>query len=384
MSRSSPAFPSEPPPRSAAPPEDVQPRHESDISPLGVEPGLSESGAPRVSWRTRWVRLVAVAVSVVVLAAIGLRGRLPSPNEFLTAVAGADYRWVALAALLQVASIAAFAMQQQNLLAALGVRIRRRRLVAITLARTAISISVPAGAAVSTGYAIRQYERAGAAREIGAVCAIVSGLASIGGLALIYVSGGAVLFAYSSTTVFNWGPLVVVAALAVVTGIAVVLGNRLSHGPATATPTKERNRVTRYAHALLLSAGEAWRAGSRLRTRDWCAVVGFAALNWLTDFFCLAACTRALGLPISLITLAGIYLGVQIVRQVPLTPGGIGVIETALVAGLTTWGATAVTATAAVLTYRLLSCWLLIPAGGVAALILRHPEFGRTVESPLP
>ena len=107
--------------------------------------------------------------------------------------------------------------------------------------------------------------------------------------------------------------------------------------------------------------------------RDWWAVIAYAAANWLTDLCCLAACTYALGLPVSLPALAGIYLGVQIVRQVPLSPGGIGVIETALVAGLTASGATAITAAAAVLLYRLLSCWLLIPLGGAAAVVLRRP-----------
>ena len=56
-------------------------------------------------------------------------------------------------------------------------------------------------------------------------------------------------------------------------------------------------------------------------------------------------------------------------------------IETALVAGLTASGATAITAAAAVLLYRLLSCWLLIPLGGAAALVLRRP--GRS-PSPVP
>ena len=95
-----------------------------------------------------------------------------------------------------------------------------------------------------------------------------------------------------------------------------------------------------------------------------------------------AASTHALGLPVNLAALAGIYLGVQIVRQVPLSPGGIGVIETALVAGLTASGATAITATAAVLLYRLLSCWLLIPLGGAAAVVLRRP--GRRLRTAPP
>ncbi|WP_229402326.1 lysylphosphatidylglycerol synthase transmembrane domain-containing protein [Micromonospora okii] len=380
-----------PPPSAPRPPAGSPPTHEPGVAvavaasdPPGALPGPSGETARSGSWRTRRLRLLAVAASVVALAAIGLRGRLPDPGEFATALADARYGWVALAALLQTASIAAFAAQQQHLVAAFGVRVRRRRLMAITLARTAISISVPAGAAVSTGYAIREYERAGAPREIGAVCAIVSGLASIGGLALMYVGGGAVLLTYSSTVSLTWRPLVVVAALVALTGAAVALGRRLTDEPTEAAPATHRGPLARWLRGLLASARDAWRAGASLRARDWWVVVGYATANWLTDLFCLAACARALGLPVDLFTLAGIYLGVQIVRQVPLTPGGIGVIETALVAGLTAWGATAISATAAVLVYRLLSCWLLIPAGGVAALVLRRPGSARTIPRPAP
>ncbi|MET7421204.1 lysylphosphatidylglycerol synthase transmembrane domain-containing protein [Dactylosporangium sp. NPDC005555] len=329
---------------------------------------------PSGRWRTRWLRLLLVVVAVVVLAAIGLRGRLPDPQELLTSLTGASAGWVAVAGLLQAGSIAAFAGQQQYLFAALGVRIRRRRVLAITLARTAISISVPAGAAVSAGYAIREYERAGAPKELGAVTAIVSGLASIGGLALIYVTGGAALLGYGTTTSLTWRPLVVVAAIVGLTAGSVLLGRRLFRDTPSVQPAPvHEGRIGRYAQRLLASAREAWRAGAGLRVRDWWAVVAYAAANWLTDLFCLAACTHALGLPVNLPALAGIYLGVQIVRQVPLSPGGIGVIETALVAGLTASGATAITATAAVLLYRLLSCWLLIPLGGAAAVVLRRP-----------
>ncbi|MDR7276111.1 lysylphosphatidylglycerol synthase transmembrane domain-containing protein [Catenuloplanes atrovinosus] len=321
--------------------------------------------------RSRWVRLLFVAVSVVALAIIGLRGRLPDPREFTDALAGANWGWITGAVILQAVSLACFAFQERHLVRALGASIRHRRLFAIILARTAISISVPAGPAVSTGYAITEYSRAGVPREIAAVCAIVSGLASIGGLTLLYAGGGAVLLTHSSATSLNWQPLAVVLALATLTAAAVALGRRLPSRPFDLGNVPE-NRIGRYVHGLLLSARAAWHAGAGLRIRDWCAVVGYSAANRLTDLLCLVACTRALGLQISLITLATIYLGVQIVRQVPLTPGGIGVIETALVAGLTTAGATAAIATAAVLVYRVISCWLLIPAGGVAGLMIRR------------
>jgi uncharacterized protein (TIRG00374 family) len=168
---------------------------------------------------------------------------------------------------------------------------------------------------------------------------------------------------------------VVVAAIAALTAAGVLLGRRYAaqpeRAPTGAGPLRD-SRTGRRVARLLSSARGAWRAGAGLRVRDWAVALMYAAVNWLTDLLCLAAAARALGLPVGVTTLAGIYLGVQIVRQVPLTPGGVGVVETALVAGLTATGATAISAAAAVLVYRLLSCWLIIPAGGAAALALRR------------
>jgi uncharacterized membrane protein YbhN (UPF0104 family) len=327
------------------------------------------SGVPR------WLRLGAVAAAVVVLAVIGLRGRLPDPREFVSALAGAGYGWIALAALLQIVSLTAFALQQRRLLDNLGVRLRVRRLLAITLARSALSISLPAGAAVSTAYAIREYQKAGVSRRIGAASAVVSGLASIGGLTLLYVAGGAGIVARDPGWYLSWRPLAVVTAIAGITTAGIVLGRRHAgrpqQDPSGTHPARE-TRAGRLVARLVASARDGWRAGAGLRGRDWAAALAYAAVNWLTDLLCLAASCRALGLPVGLTTLAGIYLGVQLVRQVPLTPGGVGVIETALVAGLTAAGATAISAAAAVLVYRLLSCWLIIPAGGAAAIALRR------------
>jgi hypothetical protein len=304
-------------------------------------------------------------------------GPVPRSREFIAALTGADPGWVALAAALQAASLAAFAWQQRQLLRSLGVRMRARFVLAVTLARTAISISLPVGSAVSAGYAIREYQRAGAAREISAASMIVSGLASIGGLTLLYTGGGAAVLTSNPALLLSPRPLAVVAALAALTTAAVVLGRRQMRRPRRANDRPAPDgRAVRYARKTLAAAREAWQAGAALRARDWVISVLAFAVNWLTDLLCLAATCRAVGLPVGITTLAGIYLGVQIVRQVPLTPGGVGVIDTALVAGLTAAGATSVTAAAAAVIYRLISCWLLLPIGGAAILNLRRTASG--------
>ncbi|WP_433291942.1 lysylphosphatidylglycerol synthase transmembrane domain-containing protein [Actinoplanes sp. CA-030573] len=333
---------------------------------------LRSAPAPRPARRRWWrrLRLPLLVAAGLVLAAAGLWGRLPDPREFVRALIGADYGWVAAAVALQGASLGAFAWQQRAVMGALGVRLTARRAAAVTMARTAISISMPAGAAVSAGYAVREYQRAGVAKELAAASMIVSGLTSIGGLTVLYLTGGLAVLGTDPALLLSPRPLAVVGGLTLLTTAAIVLGRRM---PAIRTSVlPDDGRVLRWLRATLASAHEAWQAGAALRPRDWTAAVLFFAVNWLADLLCLAAACRAVGLPIGVVTLAGIYLGVQIVRQVPLTPGGVGVVDTALVAGLTAAGATAVTAAAAVLIYRLISCWLLLPAGGAAALVLRR------------
>ncbi|MFI5496998.1 YbhN family protein [Actinoplanes sp. NPDC051859] len=318
----------------------------------------------------KWARLLAGVALVAGLVVIGLQGRLPDPHAVLRASVSADYGWIVLAVALQAASIGAFALQQRNLLHGLGVRLRRSRTSAIILAATAISIAVPAGPALSTAYTVREYRRAGAAREIALASVIVSGLASIGGLALVYAGGGLAVLAGTPTAGLSWEPLLTVLGLTVATAATVVVGRRWSRRPAA--DRASGGRLARLVHSATTSLREAWQAGAGLRGADWAVALGYAAAKWITDLMCLVAAVRALDEPVSVITLAGIYLGVQIVRQVPLTPGGIGVIDTALVAGLTAAGADVISATAAVLIYRLISCWLLIPIGGAAAVALRR------------
>jgi putative heme transporter len=350
------------------------------------------------SWWRRWRLPLVVALAVVALAVVGLRGRLPDPREVLTSLAGADFGWIAVAALLQAVSLAAFAYQQRRILGAMGVRLGRRDALGITLASTAISIALPAGAVASTGYTIREYERAGATRQLSAAAAVVSGLTAMGGLSLLYLTEAVAFVANNSTTLLNWRPLAVVAALAALTAVAVTAGRRVARRPSGGWLARSRaleGRAFRALRKVLILARDAWRAGAALRIRDWAAAVAYATVNWVADIACFAATARAFDLRVSLATLAAIYLAVQIVRQIPLTPGGAGIVDTAFIAGLTAAGATAVGATAAVLAYRLLSTWLLIPAGGIAALIRRAtttraaepdraPAGGPTVEPARP
>jgi uncharacterized protein (TIRG00374 family) len=53
----------------------------------------------------------------------------------------------------------------------------------------------------------------------------------------------------------------------------------------------------------------------------------------------------------------------QLASTLPITPGGLGVVEGSLTVALVTFGGGHISTVAAVLLYRLISFWLVLPAG---------------------
>lgn len=346
-----------------------------DIAQLAArdEPAPTKKRKSRARLWTSLATLAALALVVYTL-----RDKLPSAHSVSTALTSAQPRWVLVAAVLEALSLGMFARQQRSLLAAMSVRMSVPRALAVTYARSAIAISMPAGSAVSAAFAYQQYRRSGANRDNAAAVMVLSGIVSFIGLAVLYVLGvaGVVVVSPEQAWRAHSELIITVAAVTVATVATWFIIKRLPSR--TPSPTRgdivgdsELSRVRRWsttAVATIRNNVSTWRS---VRPRHWVASVTYAVLNWLFDLLCLAAAAAAFGMHVGILTLAGIYLGVQLVRQVPITPGGIGLIETGLLAGFAALGAPTATAAAVVLTYRILSCWLLIPIGGFAWLGLR-------------
>jgi uncharacterized membrane protein YbhN (UPF0104 family) len=107
--------------------------------------------------------------------------------------------------------------------------------------------------------------------------------------------------------------------------------------------------------------GRQWRQALLLTTGR----IGF-------DFGCLLGALRATGAhpQPSLALLA--YAAVGIVALIPLTPGGLGVVEASLASLLVLAGVPSSSAFVATLAYRLFAYWLPVLAGGPAYLLFRH------------
>lgn len=323
---------------------------------------------------------ITAALALLSIAFFSLHGKLPNLGDVTAALADADPSWLAVAAGAEAVSMAMFARQQRRLLTAFGVRMPRHRALALAYSRSAIAISLPAGSAVSAAYAFRQFRTGGASRRTAATVMVLSGLLSIGALALLYVTG--VLAAAAVHLGNAWGdePVVTRVSVAITLILVGLTGLFAWQAHSVIQPTYPRRHRSLAAlaprwprlTALLQPVADALSSSRAVGGRHWTLALAAALTNWLTDLLCLYAVTRAFDLPVDLMAIAAVYLTVQIVRQIPLTPGGIGVIELSLLAGLVSAGAGNAEAAAAVLVYRLLSCWLIIPVGLLGWLVLRH------------
>jgi len=98
---------------------------------------------------------------------------------------------------------------------------------------------------------------------------------------------------------------------------------------------------------------------------------GFAAADLLFDLLSLDLMFLAFGYQPGFGPLAVAYAAANIASAIPLTPGGLGVVEVTLVAITVGFGSPRATAVLAVLGYRVVNYWLPMIPGAVAYLRLR-------------
>jgi uncharacterized protein (TIRG00374 family) len=114
--------------------------------------------------------------------------------------------------------------------------------------------------------------------------------------------------------------------------------------------------------------------GRHLRERPQRVVTGFGAAAALTTAHVAAfvCCVHAVGGTGSTLALAVVYLAASSAGSLVPTPGGVGAVETALIAGLVATGQSAQVATAAALLSRLVTVWAPALPGLLALRSLRH------------
>jgi len=340
--------------------------------------------APRRAW-ARWAGLVRTVVGIG-LAAVGFsvlnggRGELVGASSDLSHL---RFGWLACAIGAEFVSFVAFAAVQRRLLRTGGVPIGLGDATAISFAAGAIADSLPAGPAFAGVYAFRQYRRRGADDAV-ASWALIGTFAAQGLTLALVAAAGAVLAFQESTSYDLIGVILGVAALTALLW-ALVVQRRFLVNVAVGTIQLSR-KLTHWPRRHGLEIVEEFLANLQaveIRWPDIGSTLSASACNWLFDCGALTFSFLAVGAPVPWRALLLTYGAAQLAANLPITPGGLGIVEGTLTIALVAFGGAEQSTVAAVLCYRIVSFWGFLPLGwlswaGVALLWrrrerVRHP-----------
>jgi uncharacterized membrane protein YbhN (UPF0104 family) len=389
--------------------------------------------------------LAVLGVGVLVPLLVAHRHDVAAALALLVTVCPA---WLSVAALAEAVSYLTRGGATRALLRGAAPTVGTTALAAITLVGDAVAYVLPFGFAAGGAVAVGQTHRRGAPRAAavwGFAVVTLGGMAVL--VALGVVAAGVAVVAAGPGALPSAPGLLTVAAVVVVAAAAVAVGRRRRarrdgqaqrpagcngaisprarwdeqaqlrtrwHGATSlrgrrdelAQPGVRRERATqpsRWSGALLPRA--LWSVAARphvaarlharwadLRVQPLPArAVGAAAvgmlLSWIADLSVLALAFVALGERPPWAGLVLAYCLGQAASALPFTPGGLAVVEGGLTATLVAFGGCPAGTLTAVLLYRLISHWAVVPVGGLVWLALRRratDEFRAAPRSAFP
>jgi uncharacterized protein (TIRG00374 family) len=256
------------------------------------------------------------------------------------------------------------------------------RTTRIMLSGLAVNNVVPSGGAAGGALAYRQLREAGVpATDAG----FALGAQSIGSAVVLNALLWIALVAAIPLTGFN--PIYLTAALvgAVLLALFGLTVYALTHGEDASV--RMACRVARYVPKLSPEklAQIVQRIADRVRALTshpgaLRTAIGWSTAHWLLDAASLWIFVAAFGHLVRPDELFIAYGLAFVLAAIPITPGGLGVVEVTLATALVSFGTPAGVAGLAVATYRLVSYWLPIPLGAASYLSLRfwtHPAAAR-------
>ncbi len=243
----------------------------------------------------------------------------------------------------------------------------------IDLVDLAVNHTVPGGGGVAAAARFRLFTRAGIPPARALAAATVEVTASNLALGALFLVGLALAAGTAGITGADITAGIAVAALVLAAAATGWLVSRRSAWLiAVAARLEERLPPLRHAHlSALVTAAHDQLEHLRARPSHLALSAACAVANWLLDAASLWLVLAALGFAIAPGPLLAAYGAATILAQLPITPGGIGLVEGVLVPALAAFGVPAGTALLGVLGWRALEYWLPIPLGGLAALSLR-------------
>jgi uncharacterized protein (TIRG00374 family) len=358
-----------------------------NVPASGGAPGAREEGERRRAPRTRaWLRrrrkplrfgvlLFVMALVIEYLVVPELVGA----SKDLYLLGQINAAWVAAGVVLEGLSLFCYAVLTKVLLPGKGHKPSLSVLFRIDLSAAAVAHVIPAGTLGTAALGYKLFTDEGISGNDATVMMAAKGIGSTVVLnVLLWVSLVVSIplagFQPIYGTVAIIGTVVLLGVAALVVGVTrgAGLASRLLRALGDKLPFVNGEQVER---AVLEGAKSFSLLARDKRVMAWALL--WASLNWMLDaasLWCFVAAFGHLANPVELFAAYGIA---NVAGALPLTPGGLGVVDSITPLLLVGFGVTRSVATLGVLGWRMVNFWLPIPTGALAYVSLKvKPDAG--------
>jgi uncharacterized protein (TIRG00374 family) len=303
--------------------------------------------------RTWW----PVVASAAAIALIVTLVRSVGAEQAGAAFAGLHRPTLVGALLLELVAVASLVQVYRATFEISGGRLCPSEGVVVGLGAISLTQLLPGGGVAGGVFAARRLVRAGADPVAAAATVVLVGAVTLGTLGVM-VAGAATV---GAATAPGYLAHAVVAAAVATTMVGTVAALR-----GLLVRDDARRRVTAWLRARRRGGALAGSLAEHLDThRDLlrrplvlAPPVGWAVVKWSADLTVLSLLVHTAGGEVPLLAVVLAYAVANLVNGLPLTPGGIGVVELGATGTLVAFGADPAAASVAVLGYRALAVGL--------------------------
>jgi uncharacterized membrane protein YbhN (UPF0104 family) len=351
-----------------------------------VAPVAGTEGSKRFPWR----KVVSIAISIALVVGIFVFAipRIASYGAVLETLR--DLTWLEMWSLLLATTFNLFTYWLANMAALPGLQLSRSAVV--TQTTTTVANTLPAGGAVAVGLTYEMLHSWGFTTNAVTLFVLVTGFWNIFmKLALPVLSVAILAVTGQSSTLFLAAAVIGVVVLAIAIGIfaALLWKEHLAWRIGDITgrligavlapfrrhaPSGMGDRAVRFRRDTIGLIRRRWL---------WLSVTTLA--SHLALFFVLLLSLRHVGVSeaeVSTAQLLAVFAFGRLLSAVPITPGGLGVIELGYIGGLVAAGGAKPDVVAGVLLFRVLTYGIQIPIGGVTYLIWKEKRSWRRPVPP--
>lgn len=330
--------------------------------------------------RKWWVRYTVASVIAVLAVAFLLVPQMRDALHDLSLLRQLPIRWILVGAILEAISFIAYGLFTRGILPVNG-RPSFYSLLRIDVVGAGLTHVLPGGGAAASGLRFKMLRDRGVNGSDAALGAIVQGVGSA-----IVVCGLLVVGVFFVLPTSGSNPLYLVGAIVGISLVVVTVGGWV-------TMVKAEDFMVRVFRRAVARIGDrdaversVRRFSARLselanNPRVLVHAVLWSVLNWLFDAASLYVFVYAFGYRVDIGSILVAFGLANALTIVPVTPGGVGVVEGVLVPALVGFGSPKSVALLGVLSWRVFNFWAPIPAGALAWVSLRVQSLKRSTAS---